>query len=118
MISVLFIVQIVLTLFIVVLVLLQKSSGGGLVNYSGSNESVFGAKGAAGFLTKLTLFFGALFLANTIALSYFYVKQTQKSVMDILPQTLETKPAPSAPDAPLAPLVPTTQESKKQEEKK
>lgn len=100
MISFLFITQIVLTIFIVVLVLLQKSSGGGLVNYSGSNESVFGAKGAAGFLTKLTLFFGALFLANTIALSYLYVKQTQTSLMDSIPQSTQSTEAPSAPSAP------------------
>ena len=49
MVSVLFITQIVLAIFITILVLLQKSSSGGLVNYSGSNESVFGAKGANGF---------------------------------------------------------------------
>lgn len=109
MISFLFITQIVLTIFIVVLVLLQKSSGGGLVNYSGNNESVFGAKGAAGFLTKLTLFFGALFLANTIALSYFYTKQTQTSLMDLVPQTLETQ----IPSAPAAPQAPTKSEEKK-----
>ena len=53
MISFLFITQIVLTVFIVILVLLQKSSGGGLVNYSGSNDSVFGAKGPAGFMAKV-----------------------------------------------------------------
>lgn len=103
--STLFILQILLTILIVILVLLQKSSGGGLVNYSGSNESIFGAKGPASFLAKLTLFFGALFLANTIALSYFFTKQTQKSLIDSLPQT--TQEAPSAPLAPLAPQAPT-----------
>lgn len=97
MISSLFILQIVLAIFITILVLLQKSSGGGLVNYSGSNESVFGAKGPAGFLAKLTLFFGALFLANTIALGYFYTKSSQKSVTDILPQNLEAPQIPNAP---------------------
>lgn len=105
--SALFILQILLTIFIVILVLLQKSSGGGLVNYSGSNDSLFGAKGPASFLSKLTLFFGALFLANTIALSYLFTKQTQKSLLDSLPQTPQVQEAPSAPLAPLAPVAPT-----------
>lgn len=106
MVSVLFITQIVLAIFITILVLLQKSSSGGLVNYSGSNESVFGAKGANGFLVKVTLVFGALFLANTIALSYFYIKGTQKSIMAEMP-ALTPSQAPSAPSAPTAPTIPT-----------
>lgn len=106
MISILFVIQIILTLFIVALVLLQKNSGGGLVNYSGSNESVFGAKGPAGFLAKLTLFCGALFLLNTLALSYFYLKNSQKSLIDSIPlQTKESSTAPYLPNQ--APITPT-----------
>lgn len=98
MISFLFVTQIVLTIFIVILVLLQKSSGGGLVNYSGNNDSVFGAKGPAGFMAKVTLFFGALFLANTIALSYFYAKSSQKSIVDEIQIPIQTQSAPQAPN--------------------
>ena len=54
----LFVVQIVLAVFITIIVLLQKSSSIGLGTYSGSNESVFGAKGPAGFLSKFTMFLG------------------------------------------------------------
>lgn len=106
MVSVLFIVQIVLAIFITILVLLQKSSSGGLVNYSGSNESVFGAKGAGGFLTKVTLIFGGLFLANTIALSYLYIQQRDNSIMKDV-QAPATNTAPSLPSAPSAPSIPT-----------
>lgn len=102
MVSVLFIVQIVLAIFITILVLLQKSSSGGLVNYSGSNESVFGAKGAGGFLTKVTLVFGGLFLANTIALSYLYIQQRDNSIMKDV-QAPATNTAPSLPSAPSIP---------------
>ena len=104
MVSVLFITQIVLAIFITILVLLQKSSSGGIVNYSGSNESVFGAKGAGGFLTKVTLIFGGLFLANTIALSYLYIKQRESTIMIDVP-TLT--PSTQAPVAPTAPTIPT-----------
>ncbi|WP_110581682.1 preprotein translocase subunit SecG [Helicobacter cinaedi] len=114
----LFVVQIVLAIFITIMVLLQKSSSIGLGAYSGSNESVFGAKGPAGFLAKFTMFLGLLFVLNTIALSYSYNKQTEKSILDSLPstqapttpQTADTATNPNAfivdeNAAPTAPLI-------------
>lgn len=90
----LLVIQIVLTIFITIVVLLQKSSSIGLGAYSGSNESMFGAKGPAGFLAKATLFLGLLFIANTIALAYIYNKQT--SVTDRLDSTIPSTLQPSA----------------------
>lgn len=81
----LLVIQIVLTLLITIVVLLQKSSSIGLGAYSGSNESMFGAKGPAGFLAKATMFLGFLFLINTIALGYMYNRQT--SVVDRIPKS-------------------------------
>lgn len=80
--SFLFIVQIILVVMLVIAVLLQKSSSIGLGAYSGSNESLFGAKGPNSFLSKTTFFIGFLFLANTIALSYMYSQSASKSVLD------------------------------------
>ncbi|MFP5994804.1 preprotein translocase subunit SecG [Helicobacter pylori] len=87
--------QIVLAVLIVVVVLLQKSSSIGLGAYSGSNDSLFGAKGPASFMAKMTMFLGLLFVINTIALGYFYNKEYGKSILD------ETKTK-------LSPLVPAT----------
>ncbi|WP_104697235.1 MULTISPECIES: preprotein translocase subunit SecG [unclassified Helicobacter] len=108
MISILFVSQIILSLLVVIVVLMQKSSSIGLGAYSSSNESVFGAKGPASFMSKLTFTLGALFLANTIALGYFYNKDFKKSLIEtnketIVPQSpLENKlQTPSAPIAPL-----------------
>ncbi|GAA7347761.1 preprotein translocase subunit SecG [Helicobacter pylori] len=89
--------QIVLAVLIVVVVLLQKSSSIGLGAYSGSNESLFGARGPASFMAKLTMFLGLLFVINTIALGYFYNKEYGKSILD------ETKT-----NKELSPLVPAT----------
>lgn len=93
----LFVIQIVLAIFITIIVLLQKSSSIGLGAYSGSNESVFGAKGPAGFLAKFTMFLGLLFILNTVALAYFYNQENQKSVLDSLPTDILQ--APSAPES-------------------
>jgi preprotein translocase subunit SecG len=80
--SLLLIVQIVLVIILVIAVLLQKSSSIGLGAYSGSNESVFGAKGPASFLTKATFTIGFLFIVNTITLGYMYSQSAQASVVD------------------------------------
>lgn len=80
--SFLLIVQIVLVVVLTIAVLLQKSSSIGLGAYSGSNESVFGAKGPASFLAKTTFILGFLFLVNTITLGYLYSSQKSASVVD------------------------------------
>jgi preprotein translocase subunit SecG len=82
--GILLIVQIVLVVMITIAVLLQKSSSIGLGAYSGSNESVFGAKGPGSFLAKVTFFLGFVFVLNTIALGYFYAQQKNESVIDAM----------------------------------
>ncbi len=99
--SFLLIVQIVLVIILVIAVLLQKSSSIGLGAYSGSNESVFGAKGPTAFLAKATFLIGFLFVSNTIALGYLYSSNAQKSVVDEMVESTDivapatTIPAPS-----------------------
>ncbi|HIP15496.1 MAG TPA: preprotein translocase subunit SecG [Sulfurimonas autotrophica] len=86
--SLLLIIQIVLVIILVIAVLLQKSSSIGLGAYSGSNDSVFGAKGPSSFLAKATFTIGFLFIVNTITLGYMYSQSAHSSVIDeMVPQT-------------------------------
>lgn len=109
--STLLVVQFILAIILTITVLLQKSSSIGLGAYSGSNESLFGAKGPANFLAKATMAVGILFILNTLVLGYLYNEQTQKSAVDsiqtdsLIPQT---SVAPAQEKAPEAPVVPTT----------
>ena len=104
--STLLIVQFVLAVLITITVLLQKSSSIGLGAYSGSNESVFGAKGPANFLTKATMALGIEFVINTVALGYLYNQQRNHSAVDtvktdsLIPSTPESTTAPTAPSVP------------------
>jgi preprotein translocase subunit SecG len=108
--STLLIVQIVLAIAITIAVLLQKSSSIGLGAYSGSNESVFGAKGPTGFLAKMTFTLALIFIINTLALGFLYTKESKSSVADtIIPKNNAVVPAapiestdktPKAPSAP------------------
>lgn len=90
------IVQIVLVIIVTIAILLQKSSSIGLGAYSGSNESVFGAKGPNSFLAKITFTLGFLLVVNTITLGYMYSEAAQSSVIDDMIENVNVI-APSAP---------------------
>ena len=89
MISTLLVVQIALAIAIVIAVLLQKSSSIGLGAYSGSNESMFGAKGPASFLAKATFALALLFVINTLAMGYLYNQDKNQSVADSVIQQVQ-----------------------------
>jgi preprotein translocase subunit SecG len=105
--STLFILQIGLAIAITILVLLQKSSSIGLGAYSGSNESLFGAKGPMGFLAKVTFILGFFFIVNTLTLAYLYTKESNRSVADDLATQTNTTIPSSTTQAPIAPVAPT-----------
>ncbi len=102
------VLQIILAVLIVITILLQKSESMGLGAYSGSNESLFGAKGPSGFLAKATFTLGLLFVINTLALGYLYTKAGNRSVVDTVQEKKQrTVPTPSVP-IPSVPAAPAT----------
>jgi preprotein translocase subunit SecG len=107
--STLLIVQFILAILITITVLLQKSASMGLGGYSGSNESMFGAKGPTSFLVKATFVLGALFVINTVTLGYTYNQDRQQSVVNTVDTKTLIPTAPvSATPAPDAPTIPTS----------
>jgi len=107
--GILLVSQFILTAVLTIAVLLQKSSSIGLGAYSGSNESLFGAKGPAGFMAKFTFVMGIVFVANTLALGYFYNQEKNVSIAEdikveksVVPKNTELPKTPSAPSAPKA----------------
>lgn len=113
--STLLIVQIVLAIAITISVLLQKSSSIGLGAYSGSNESMFGAKGPMGFLAKLTFTLGLLFILNTLVLGYLYTKENSKTVADTIASSIPVSPETQKAAAPAAPAAPATADTQTSE---
>ena len=97
--STLIVIQIILAVIIAGLVLMQKSSSIGLGAYSGSNDSLFGAKGPVSFLQKATFTIGLLFVINTLTLVYIYNQQKTETVLDKvkIEKTIPSTPVPTAP---------------------
>lgn len=116
--STLLIVQFALAILLTIIILLQKSSSIGLGAYSGSNDSLFGAKGPANFLTKATMALGLVFIINTVVLGYLFNQQRNQSAVDsvktdsLIPASPITQTPAQAPSAPTTAAVPTIPESK------
>ncbi len=91
MVSILAFVHVALSIFLVILVLIQDPKGGGaggLFGGGGGSNSLFGATGAPSFLAKVTRWVAVIFAGSCIAMTIF-IKPGSKSVLD----DLETTPA-------------------------
>ena len=91
---------------IVGLVLLQRGKGAdaGAGFGSGASGTVFGARGSASFLSRMTATLAALFFASSLTLAYLGGRKPEapKSVIDrvTVPQTQEAPPAPTTQQVP------------------
>ena len=98
--------QVVSAVGIVGLVLLQRGKGAdaGAGFGAGASGTVFGARGASTGLSRMTAIFAAIFMLNSLALTYVFQRGTQvqaPSLLDKVQQTT-TLPAPASPSTPPA----------------
>jgi preprotein translocase subunit SecG len=89
-------------LFLIVVILLQAGKGAdiGAAFGAGGSQTVFGPRGAATFLSKLTAVVALLFLATSMGLVAYSRSRTAGSVFEKVPPPAETMPAEPAPAAP------------------
>lgn len=114
--TILLVVQIIASFSIIVLVLLQQGKGAdmGSAFGSGSAGSLFGATGAANFLSRMTKWAAVVFFLATIGLAYMANSGSQEQDTGIMEsfqpsQSVPSVPgsAPATPTAPTAPAVPS-----------
>ncbi len=101
--QILLIVQILVCVALVALVLLQQGRGAdaGASFGGGSSGSLFGSRGPASFLSKVTAGLAALFFANSLALAYISSQSIERrSVVErVQPESPpETSRLPGAGD--------------------
>jgi preprotein translocase subunit SecG len=97
------ILHIVIAVFLILLVLIQDSKGGGLGAMSGGSQSILGASGGDNIIAKATRWTGLLFAGTCIALTLYSSKGT-RSVLDGMPASA----APTAPATAPAAEAPAT----------
>jgi preprotein translocase subunit SecG len=83
------VLQVLVALFMIMVVLLQPGNRGGAGAALGGagSDTVFGARGANTFLSKLTFGAAVCFMVTNFALSYMSSSVGQKSVLDALEDT-------------------------------
>jgi preprotein translocase subunit SecG len=112
--AVLIAIQLVVSIALVIVVLLQRSEGGALGMGGGGSGlgGLFSPRGAADTLTQTTIILGALFFLSSIGLTLLSLHGAGKPV-SILDSPAQTVPLPKrlapAPSAPAVPAVPKPQ---------
>jgi preprotein translocase subunit SecG len=114
--AVLVVIQIVSALCILVLVMLQRGKGAeaGAGFGAGASGTVFGARGATTALSRATAVFAAIFMLNSLALTYLGTRSHEqtKTILDIAgqapPPASKLAPPPALHGAP----APTPQPQK------
>ena len=88
--ALLLVAQVLLSISLIALVLLQHGKGAdaGAAFGSGASATVFGAKGSGNFLTKATSIIALLFFATCLSLAYLSAnREGPTSIMDSVVET-------------------------------
>ena len=102
--TVLLVIHLLVAIFLVAVILLQRSEGGALDGLGGGNgaSSFLSARGTGNFLTRTTAILATIFIITSISLSLYYkgTDRHAKSILEEAPVAAEAEP--SASQAPVA----------------
>lgn len=119
MVTVIFILQVLSCIFLIGLILLQKGKGADIgAAFGGASNTVFGSRGPATFMNKLTIAAAAIFLSASLFLAHDAKTHSDKSIVDskaltqqVQPKQEQTPPAEAA--VPVEQNAPAPVEEKK-----
>ena len=117
MITFLTVMHVFVSVLLVILVLLQQGKGADVgATFGGSSQTLFGATGAATFLSKLTVGMAAAFMVTSLLLAYLSSHRAGRSLFEqekaatgvtvpVAPESGEKAPEPDRvpPDQPKTP---------------
>jgi preprotein translocase subunit SecG len=103
--QVLLIIHVLVAVAIVGLVMLQQGRGADAgAGFGGASNSVFGARGAASFLSRTTAIMATVFFVTSLSLAYLAGKKDNTKAKDIMDVPEVAAPAAKTPaDVPVAP---------------
>lgn len=93
----LLILHVAAAIFLILVVLLQTGKGAALgAAFGGSSDTLFGSRGPASFLSKITTAAAVIFMTSSFALSMLSAKVDKGTVVEGIIQE-ETQPMPAEP---------------------
>ena len=87
----LIVIQLILGVFLVILVLLQGTDNEGLGLGGGALGGMMSARGSANLLSRMTSFVATLFMIMSVVLTISASVNSEKNVLESLPNTNSTK---------------------------
>ena len=104
--NVLLVMHLIITLFLIIVVLMQRSEGGGIgLGTASSTGGLVSVRGTTNFMTKLTSWLAALFIIISLALAVMASQgSSNKSLIDKLEDSSNDLPVIEIPTDPVAPL--------------
>ncbi|MBI4212536.1 MAG: preprotein translocase subunit SecG [Deltaproteobacteria bacterium] len=106
--TIILVIHVLLCLFLVGVILLQAGKGAEMgAAFGGASQTLFGSRGPATFLTKITTGVAIFFLVTSIWLAEMSKQRSMpSSVLDSVqvPETTEPVQAPTPEAAPTAPV--------------
>ena len=105
--TVLLVIHLLVCIFLVAVILLQRSTGGALDGLGGGSgaSNFLTARGTGNFLTRTTAVLAVMLFLTCISLSLYYkgIQRQSGSILESTPvQTEQVPTAPVAPEAPVA----------------
>lgn len=93
--TIVLVVHVVVAFALILIVLLQSGKGANIgAAFGGSSQTVFGSRGPAGFMSKLTTAAAVLFMLTSLTLSMISAGDRQVTILDdIAPQDVIDEPA-------------------------
>ena len=81
--TVVIILHVICTLFLILVILLQTGKGAAMGSGlgAGSSQTMFGSSGAGNFLTKMTTAIATLFMITSLTLATMSSKEKSRSIM-------------------------------------
>jgi len=104
--SILIVAQVVISISLITLVLLQQGKGAdaGAAFGSGASSTVFGSRGSSNFLSRSTAVLAALFFFNSLGMAYLISNQpTAQSIVDqaVMEESVEVQVETVEQDVPV-----------------
>lgn len=96
--TILIVLQVISGFLIVGLVLLQRGKGAdaGAGFGAGASGTVFGARGATTGLSRMTAIFAAVFMLNSLCLTYLFQRDVRAAPESLLDKVQDAPAAPAA----------------------
>ena len=99
--TLLIILHVLVSVFLIVIVLLQHGKGADIgATFGGSSQSLFGTEGPVPMLNKITTLAAIIFMGTSISLAYISANRSTGTVMEGV-----KAPAPVQQQAPSAPIT-------------